>query len=134
MAVDGLDGGNGNLGVGHSHVLPCFGDDRKRPPRRDQCPADLEKVASVARQFWLHDGSVIAVGGHLGKEEHAVELGGQLELLHPAMLVDYSVLVLDFPEGEKLVILVDAELVTVVAQVLHDFRVGRLLGVGVGPL
>jgi hypothetical protein len=63
-----------------------------------------------------------------------MELRRELELLYAAMLVDDGVFVLRPLEREQLVILVHAELVTVIAQVLDNFRVWRLLRVRVRSL
>ena len=63
-----------------------------------------------------------------------MELGGQLELLDSAVLVNDGVLVLGPPEGQELVVVVDAELGGIFPQVLHDLVERCLLRVRVGPL
>lgn len=75
MAVDRLDGGDGHLGVVDGHGLARLGeDDGELPARRDERAADLEQVPPVARQLRLQHRAVARVRGHLGEEEHAVQL------------------------------------------------------------
>lgn len=63
-----------------------------------------------------------------------MELRGQLKLLHPSMLVDDGVLVLDPPKTEQLVVMINGKFRPVISQILHDLLVARVLAGLVRPL
>lgn len=135
MSVHGLDGRDGDFRVVHGHGLARLGEDyRELTPRRDERAADLEQIPPVARQLRLQDRAVGRARRHLRQEKHAMQLRGQLKLLHAPVLVHDGVLVLDPPEGEQLVVMINGEFGPVVSQVLHDLLVGRVLSWLVRPL
>lgn len=135
VPIDGFDGGDRDFGVADRDGLARLGqDDGQLPPWRDQRAADLEQVPAVARQLGLQHGPVVRARGHLRQEEHAVELGRELELLHAPVLVDDGVLVLGPAEGQKLLVVVDRQLGAVVPQVLDDLLVRWVVILLVRPL
>ncbi len=135
MPVHGFDRGNRDLGVVHRDRLARLRqDDGQLSPRRDQGAADLEQVPPVARQLGLEHRPVARARRHLRQEEHAVQLGRELELLHPPVLVNYGVLVLGPAEGQELLIVVDREFRAVIPQILDDLLVRRVVILLIGPL
>lgn len=134
MAIYRLDGRDGDFGVVDEHCFSGLSDDGELAPRCDQGSADLEEISPVTRQLRLQNGTIIGIRRHLGKKEHSVQLSRKLELVDSPMLIDDGVLILAAFEGEKFVVMIDAELGSIVPKVLNNLCVGGLFGMGKGPL